>query len=76
MATDTKKYRLVFSHLEMDIPKKINKKVQKALEALDIKSYRAQILSDNRTSSIHIGSDDLKQLFDAMAYIVEVENES
>ena len=72
----TKNHKLVFSHLEMSIPEKFNKKVQKALGTLDIKSYHAQILSDDKTSSNHIGSNDLKQLFDAMTYILEGEDGS
>ena len=70
---DTKKYKLIFSHLEMSIPKKLNKKVQKVLSTLDIKSYHAQILSDNKKSFIHVGSNDLKELFDAMTYVSEID---
>ena len=68
---DTKKYKLVFSHLEMSIPKKFNTQVQKALNSLDIKSYHAQIFSADQSVTLHVGGNTLDRLLDAMTYMAE-----
>ena len=70
----TEQYKLVFSHLEMIVPKNLNKKVQKVLNTLDIQSYHATISKQPNTDSdevmtLHIGGDDLTNLFNAMTHV-------
>ena len=74
MATDT--YRLVFSHLEIEIPKKVSKKTQKALNTLNVKQYHVQLFSPDNQISLCLGGHDLSQVLAAMNYLPEEEDDA
>jgi len=75
MATDDT-YKLVFSHLEIEIPKKFDKKTQKALSVLDVKRYHAQIFSPGNKASLHVGGHDLAKVLAAMNYLPESKDDA
>jgi hypothetical protein len=74
MATET--YKLIFSHLEIEIPKKFNKKIQAALSDLDVKRYHAQIFSPGNKASLHVGGHDLGKVLAAMNYLPEGKDDA
>ena len=73
MATDDT-YKLVFSHLEISIPKKFSKKTKKALNDLDVKRFHAQIFSPGNKTSLHVGGHDLANVLAAINYFPVPEN--
>jgi len=77
----TEQYKLVFSHLEMIVPKNLNKKVQKVLNTLDIQSYHATIskqanVDSDEVVTLHIGGGDLANLFDAMTHVSSLKGQN
>ena len=76
MATNDDTYKLVFSHLEIEIPKEFNKKTQKALNDLDVKRYHAQLFSPGNKTSLHVGGQNLANVLAAINYLPESKDDA